>query len=361
MPQEDQVNIEQTPETTGTEESYDFKQELGDVFDRMTTEAAPSEEPQEEVQEEVKEEQASPEEGEESAGDVDNEVSSTPSGQADPAPTNMPYSIKQEWDNLSPEVREAITEHENKTGAKMSELGLQISRTKPLSETIDKLIEQHPQFKDSTPEQIAQGAAQLAAVQVQLDQNPLKTIIDIANSYGVLPQLQQSLSGEKPTDDQSTIMQLQQQVAGLERQLQGQVQQPQNLDNLVDQRLNEREAADLINNFAAQNELFTEVEDHIPNFLVTAQAIKPNATQEELLQTAYDMAINALPGIRAREQATEAGVTTPGTAEQPNSKQRTVKAAKAAAINVKSNNRGEPPVKSQKDMMGDAWDRMMNS
>ncbi len=359
MPQEIQEIVEQTP---ADEEKYVPAQLMGDVFDRVSAEneeppenTEPTElEAAEPVSDEEEAEIETPTEGE-GADEAENEVSSTPSGPAEAAPSHMPHVIKKHWESLDPEVQAALDAHERKTGAKFSELGAELSRVRPLAQTLDSLIEQHPAFKDHTPETIAKGAAELAAVQVHLDQNPLQAVIDIANTYGVLPQLQQAMSGAKPTDDQSTIMQLNQRIAGLERQLQKGTDSP-DIDNLVDTRLNERDAASVIEKFAAEHEHYEEVEGYLPNFIQIARDTNPGASMYELMETGYDMAVNALPGLRAKLQTTGEQPAVP----QPNSKQRTVKAAKAAAINVKSNAKGERPIKSQADLMGEAFDRMSN-
>ena len=279
----------------------------------------------------------------------------------------MPKAIKEGWDDLDDSVKEAIEAHERKNGSKFSELGNKLQKAEPVYNKMQELVNQYPVLADKTPEDLANGAAELAAVQHALENDPLNTVMQIANIYGVGGQLQQIFSGKEPTKDQSTVLQLQSEIASLKNQIKNQ-QGAQNIDSAVDQRLNMRDAQQVLNNFMSTNEYYGDVEHLMPQFIEIVKSQNPHATIEETLSSAYDMAIHASPEIRAKLLATGGKKSTANAAlednpaaKQINSKRRT-KAIKAAKIgSVKSQGSGETPAKTEDELMGEAFDRLMNS
>lgn len=307
-------------------------------------------------------------ESEEGAEEADTKVSSTPSGPVTSAPTDFPKIIKEKWDTIDPEVQNAMIARDRQQRARFSEQGVELQRVTPIADKLDALSEQYPQFKGVTSDQMVERVAQLASVQAHLDANPLQGVLDIARAYGVVGYLQQAFSGRQPDNDKNTILHLQQQVANLNRQLQGQQpgQSPTDIDNIVDTKLNLRAVEDVINDFTVQHGLSAEEFNELEPFVTLVRRLEPDAGAEEVLQKAYDMAVNALPSMSVRANvgnATTGDVSAntpaggPSTTATPNSK-RTVKAAKAAALNVKSTAANKPVTKTQRQAMGEAWDRM---
>ena len=374
---------EATPETPPAENKPSEADLMGDAYDNLVNKdgtikeekpkPAPKKEakaePEEPPKEEKKTEPAPQEaaeaslEGEEGA-EEDEAGSSTPSDRSDsaPVPAHLPKALKDAWSKLEPDVQKVIEEREREFGARFSEMGREIEKVKPLSEKLNGMIEQYPALKDRTPEQLAQGAAELAAVQMELDKNPLDMVLKIAQTYGVIPQLQQAFSGLQPTNEQATIGRLNQQVAQLERQLQNAPNNQPNVDELVDSRFEQRDAEQAIADFAAKNEqTYNAVEAVLPQFIEIARTESPNATPTELLQRGHDLAVNAfnVNGAKSPEpgnQDTAKAAPDPTETEAKNSK-RTVKAIKAASMNHKSEASSERPPKTNDELMGDIWDK----
>lgn len=303
-------------------------------------------------------------EGEEGA-DEDESGSSTPSDRSEsaPVPAHLPKALKDAWGKMEPDVQKVIEEREREFGTRFSEMGREIEKVKPLSEKLNGMIEQYPALKDRTPEQLAQGATELAAVQMELDKNPLETVLKIAQTYGVIPQLKQAFSGQQPTNEQATIGRLNQQVAQLERQLQNAPNNQPNVDELVDSRFEQRDAEKAVADFAARNEqTYNAVEAVLPQFIEIARNESPNATLSELLQRGHDLAVNAfnVNGAKAPEpgnQDTAKAAPDPSPEAEAKNSKRTVKAIKAASINHKSEASSERPPKTNDELMGDIWDK----
>ena len=129
--------------------------------------------------------------GEEGAADA----SAAPVAGETAAPAHMPGAIKSHWANIPEEARAALVAQQTEWDRKFGEIGKQYGAVKPIA---DKLSEaaKYPDFAGMTPDQIAQGALELAAVQVNLGKNPVGTIMEIAKHYNVLPQLAQAFQGQ---------------------------------------------------------------------------------------------------------------------------------------------------------------------
>lgn len=383
MNDQNQTNVEPTPPDPAVPDAASQRDAMASIFDELSKQGdavsteseqaaeAPEDAPEpEQVTEGGEEEFAASLESEEGAEDADAKVRSTPSGPATSAPTDFPKAIKEKWDSIDPEVQKALIARDHQQRRKFSEQGVELQKIAPIADKLGTLTEQFPQFKGATPAQVADRVAQLAAVQAHLDANPLKGVLDIAQTYGVLGHLQQALSGQRPSDDKTAVLQLQKQVSDLTRQLNGQrnSQNSADIDSLVDTRLNLRAVEEVMNDFAVQHELTAEEFNELEPFVTLARKLEPDADAEKVLQKAYNMAVNENALLRtsartgAENATTGAAVATaanggPSTARGPNTK-RTVNAAKAAALNVKSIGQGKSAPKSQRQAMGEAFDRM---
>lgn len=349
---------------------------MGDVFDKYRN-ADGSEKTEEETEPaaeavEAAEQEQAPEasESEKPAESADTDVpegvseASEASEAAIAAPEQAPKAIKDGWDKLPPEIQESIASRERELMLKMTDQGREMQRVKPLSDRLNTLIEKYPAFANETPENLVEGAVRLAAVQAELDKNPLPVILDVAQRYGLMGHLQQIFTGQQPTPEQSANLQLQQQVADLQRQMTEQTSNPPvDIDNLVNQSLNEREALNNVNQFASENEHYEVVEPYLPQFIQTVQSVHPGLSDAETLREAYNMAVNALPETRAKLNAPGTDSEADGQAEaqpaaqKPTSK-RNVQAIKAAAINVSTSGPGKDAPKTEEQVLGEVWDRM---
>lgn len=274
------------------------------------------------------------------------------------APAHMPQSIKAEWDKMPETARAAIAAHQADMDRKFGEIGKQFQAVKPIADKLTHAVSSFPDFAGMTPDQLAQGAIELAAVQVNLHKNPVGTIIEIANHYGVLPKLAAAMQGQTAdpnAGNDQLIRGLQQKIANLEASL-SKASNPDSIRETVSQTINERETGNMVTTFAQNEgkEYWTDVEASMPEFIRIVQGSGAASSPKEVLAQAYDMAINANPAVRAKVRAAEAKATV--TQLDP---QRAANAKKAASINVKSSSAGSERAPTEEEAMGAAWDRAM--
>lgn len=271
-----------------------------------------------------------------------------------PAPAHLPQAIKAHWDKYGPEAQAAIADHQAEMDRKFGEVG----KYKPISDKIVSAAQQFPEFRGLTPDQIADGAIRLAAVQTALEKSPesaVSTLIEVAKSYNVLPQLAQLFAAQQGSPNHTA--ELQQKLAQLEAQV-AKAGSPDFIREQITSTMTERETEASVRTFIASDgvkEFWPDVEAHIPSFirLVKDEPANSGKSPQEILATAYDMAINAIPAVREKVRATEARATAAGADPK-----RTEQLRKAASINVKSTSGGTQHMTEQ-EALADAYRRSM--
>lgn len=299
---------------------------------------------------------ASPPVGEEGAG-----APADPSTVAvvAPAPAHLPQAIKADWDKIPESARNAITAHQAEMDRKFGEIGEQYGRVKPIAEKLTAATTQFPEFRGMSPDQIAQGALELAAVQSALNRGPesaVSTIMEVARTYNILPQLAAAFNAQPPAESAQLVTGLQQKIANLEAKL-SQVGSPDTIRETVSTTLKERETETLVQSFSAGKEHWTDVEAFIPSCIKHVMENGLATSPQEILDKAYDMAINANPVVREKVRAAEVAKATAAAADP----KRAADARKAASINVKSSSSGNPRPMTFDESAAAAYDRAMAS
>ena len=275
------------------------------------------------------------------------------------APAHLPQAIKADWDKIPESARSAIATHQAEMDRKFGEIGKQYGAVKPIADKIMGAASQFPEFKGFTPDQIAEGAVQLAAVQARLESGSedarVSTIMEVAKTYGVLPALAKAFGQQG--DGNQLVTGLQQKIATLESRL-SKVGNPDSIRETVSMTLKERETETLVQNFAANEgkDYWADVEAAMPTFIKAVMDKGEGKAPQEIIADAYDMAINALPDVRAKVRASEANATAAG----PDPK-RTEAARKAASINVPSTSSGKERVMTEDELLSAAYERKMAS
>lgn len=289
----------------------------------------------------------------------------TPPVAATPVPAHLPQSTKDIWEKLPPEGQAEIARLTGEWDRKFGQLGEQLRTVKPIADRLTEATTKFPQFANMTPERLAQGALELAAVQAALETpgQAVPTIIEIAKTYKVLPQLaqvlrQQNGEGQAQGGDAQLIAGLQEKISNLEAQLRS-ASDPNKVRETVSTAFLERETEAMVQRFAANEgkDYWAEVEADMPHFIQIVMGRGLATDPQGILQSAYDMAINANPGVRAKLRAAEAEKATAANADP----QRAEAVRKAVSINVKSRSNGKDRTMTEEEAMASAYDRAMAS
>ena len=275
---------------------------------------------------------------------------------ATPAPAHLPQAIKAHWDAMPEDARKAWAAHVTETDRKFGEQGKVLGQIKPFHDEMSAALAKFPEFKSLSPAEMAVGAARLAAVQIELNKNPVGTLLSLAKQYGVGTQLAQIFSGQEVKPADQTAVALERKISDLEAKL-AKVSSPETIRGEISRTMSEKDAENVAKEFAAGKDYWADVEAKLPTFIkLVLETSGQDRLMTEILADAYDMAINADPAVRAKIRAAEAKAQ----AAQPDPK-RTEAARKAASINVKSTANGKERSMTEEEAMGSAYDRAMAS
>jgi hypothetical protein len=336
---DDNTAVDQTPVTDEVVEKVEpsRRELLEQAYDKASKEPDEQPDPEPEKVEAAKVEEA------------DKEPASEPD-----VPTDIPGSVRQHWKDIPEPAREAILKSQREMSGKLSQVSRETTAFKPIRDMMTRAMKEIPGTSDLTPQQFAEQMWYLAQAGQRLNTDPegaLKGLakqhkIDLAKLVGDAPQ--------HPSQDQQTIRDLRQQVQTLNQHLQ-RVADPNYIRQQFDTYQAESTTATTVQEFAAQNEHWNAVEENLPAYVQAVKTIQPDAAPMQVLQRAYEMAVNDA-GLSARAKADGAGEE-----PAPDAPQRVKTAVKAKSVNVKSGPGANSKPSDPKALMGQVYDRMMNS
>lgn len=282
------------------------------------------------------------------------------------APNYVPQGVQAVWGDIPEAAQQAIAKSQQEMSAKLANMGRQQQAITPILSQLQQATQQFPELANMSPDQLAGDVMELAQTRANLMRDPVNTLIQVATQLGAMPQLVQQLGVQQPQGqqqvppqamaDQGLAMeriQMQQQIAKLESELRNAVN-PDNIAATVQQQMETQRVEASIADFAAQKEHWAEVEGDLPNLIPVAQQILPEgASNEDVLNAAYDMAVDAR-NLRAQPEPAPAAAPAQG------DPRRTAAAIKSNTVNIRSVGGQSAPV-SERDAMSAAYDRIMSS
>lgn len=329
-------------------------QSMAELYDRLTAEGIEEEKPEEapaqpesapETAEEAPAEADAAEAGEAATDDAESEE-----GEPEPveAPSDLPTTLRKQWANIPEEARDAVLSSHRELSRRMAEQGRAL---RPIHDVLIQAAQEIPTIRDMTPEQVARDVFSMARIQGELAQDPVKTLLGIAQRYGATEGIKQALGGQSPDNAAQQNMQLVQEVKQLRAMLQQQAD-PQALEQRVMQTMTVRETERMVQDYASGKEHWGDVENVIPQMIpVAQQMLGEGASAKDVLDRAYDMAIHAIPDLRAK--VTVAAAPAPA---QPDPA-RAAAQRKAKSVNVKSTSSGKPKPMNEDERLAAIWDK----
>lgn len=272
--------------------------------------------------------------------------------QAVETPSYLSAELRKHWASIPDEAREQVASTFKEFSDKLATQGRQQQAIQPIADQIIRAANEIPGFKDMTPGQIAQDVVGLAQIQANLHQNPVETILNVAQQYGALEAIKARLEGQQPQTETTSLAAEIRDIKRENERLREQLD-PSNIQAIAQQTFEQRDIQTRVTEFAQSRPHYAEVEQHLPSFIgIAKQTMGEGAEPVAILSSAYDMAVNAL-GIKA--QATDA--PKPPTADP----EKTRDAIKAKSVNVKSASTGKSKPLTARQEMEAEYDRIVNS
>lgn len=233
-----------------------------------------------------------------------------PAPQAIEPPQSWSAAAKAEWAKLPPAIQQELLKREGDFAKGIESKSLQAKQYEPVARVVESFADVF-QRNNLAP---AEGIARLLNVQKMLDTDPVGTIQQIAQAYGVnLGQMRAPQQDRQPADPQ--LAALMQKYERLEQHV-----------TLQQRQQAEAERAQL----QAEVDAFSKDRPHFEEARpLMARLIQSGAAPD--LATAYDMAVHADPNLRQRiladQRQTEEG-------KRQEQAQAAAQRARAAAISL---------------------------
>ncbi|MEQ9634607.1 MAG: hypothetical protein RLW68_00835 [Devosia marina] len=252
------------------------------------------------------------------------------------------------WEAIPADKRATIAQHEQELHSRLSDMGRQVSTFKPLQEAASEFSEYFNGNLALNGQQInpADGIRYLANIQRSMDQAPFETLMSIAETYNLQDQLTKHFGGQVQAvpQDQKVLLN---EIAELKRTISG-LSNPANVEQVIEKR----ELTSELSRFAQSKPLWAQVEADLPFFITKAKTkLGEAATRTQVLETAYDLAVEADPALRAQTQTAAQAVNNGDSARKAEAAKR------AAEVNVTSTSSGKPKQPSLDDELSAIWDK----
>lgn len=264
-------------------------------------------------------------------------------------PPDLPSGIKEKWAEIPETAREAVLASHRDLSRKLADQGRVVQASKPVFDVLVKAAQEIPTLANMTPAAIAQDVFAMAKIQGDLAQNPVQTILGIAKQYGAIDGLKQVFAGQAPDQSAQMSQAMMRELQQLRSQLQ-QVADPTVIESRVQQTLAARDTERMVGEYAGQKEHWAEVEPLIPDLIpVVRQKLGEGASAKDVLDAAYDMALYADPGLRAK-------VLTAAKAPVESDPARTAAQMKAKSVNITSRPGQSQPM-TEDQAMDAVWEK----
>lgn len=298
--------------------------------------------------------------GGEDAGDTESTPQSTV-----PLPSSMRH-LEDVWSKIPDDLKKPLADHQNKLHKTLSDQGQALASWKPVRDTIEEFKDYFGGDRGNYDP--AEAIKELFTIQKAMDDNPLQTILDISKRYNLIPHLAQvfapkgeggengqpSAAGKENAALLAEISELKSTINDLRAGF-----KPELIDERISQRLivdrEESSAMEAINRTSNEMPLRAEISaDDWKHYISRSWTrLGEAASKEAVLKSAYDMAVNADPDLRARTAALKGAAV--------NDAAKVADAKRANATNLRSTSTGKPRELTEDEILSSVWDKFQRA
>ncbi|MBY3582222.1 hypothetical protein HJA77_13750 [Rhizobium bangladeshense] len=271
-----------------------------------------------------------------------------------PADVPLPSSWRGKedlWAKVPAELKTDLRAHQEELHKTLSQQGQLLSAYKPLGDVISNYKEYFGGERGNYKPH--EAVEYLFSLQRGMDENPMETLLTIADNYELRPQLAKMFGGEAGEGDNNPNVLLAK-ISQLENTIRS-MGDPSQIDQRISKRLTEEREIGTVNELISRVTKDMPLYDQIPEpDLVTfihfaKQKLGSSASQEAVLQRAYDMAVNADPDLRAKAAALKTAAAT-----DPS---QVAAAKRATQANLRSTSTGRTRELTEEEELGAVYDK----
>lgn len=270
-----------------------------------------------------------------------------------PLPSNW-RGLEEIWSKLPEDLRGPIKAHEDKLHQTLSQQGQALSAYKPIGDVIQNYGEYFGGERGNYKPH--EAIDYLFSLQRGMDDKPVETLLQIADTYNIRGELQRMFGGSGGEQSQGgNEAQLLSRINQLENHIRS-LDDPSKIDQRISNKLNEERtisaAEQVFSRVSKDMPLLNEVAPEDMTFFINRAWAKLGsaASHEDVLRAAGEMAINADPDLRTRAAAVKTAA-----ASDP---ERVAAAKRANATNLRSTSTGRSRDLSPEEELGAVYDKL---
>lgn len=279
---------------------------------------------------------------------------STPAVADVPLPSN--WNGKEElWQKIPTDLREPLRAMQEELHQRQSQMGRELAAYKPIGEVIQRYGEYFDGERGSYKPN--EAIDYLFSLQRQMDDKPIETLLQIADTYELRPKLAQLFSGQSGEQGGSAVLLAR--IDQLENLLKQSAGQKPDYASIIDQRLEQKltekqtlsEVEKAMSRVEEAMPLIAQVDEETLLFFTNKARTKLGdpASYEAVYKLAGEMAINADPDLRAKAAAVQ-----PAAVQDP---AKVAAAKRANSANLRSTSPDKGRVLTEDEELAQVWEK----
>lgn len=258
------------------------------------------------------------------------------------------------WAKIPADLKEPLRAHQEELHKTLSQQGQALSAYRPIGDVIQKYGDY---FDGRTASyKPAEAVDYLFNLQRQMDAKPIDTLLEIADTYQLRPKLAELFGGQaggqggEQADNSQVLLAEINQLKTIIREM----GDPSKIDARITSKLKEdREFSQVeqeISRVSKDMPLYAEIPEQDMVYFINKswEKLGSAASKEAVLKSAYDMAINADPDLRAKAAAAKAAAS--------GDPERVAAAKRANSTNIRSTSTGKSRELTDDELLGQVYD-----
>ena len=268
------------------------------------------------------------------------------------APSDVPYGVKQHWNDIPEGAREAILDSQREMGRKLADQGRQVQGIAPIRDVLARAVKDIPSFADMRPDDAAAQIFELAKLSNDFTKNPVDSLMGYIKKHGLTEHMSHALAGQPLT---GAVPNTTKEVERLTKEV-ARLSDPSHMRDTFETFNTQSQVENSVTEFVSTAEHWGVVEEHMPATIQYVQAtLGEDASPSDVLSKAYNLAVSQF--------VPEAKVKQEGNSEKAapiDDPKRSKAALKAKSANVQSRASGKSRNLTEDEQLSAAFDKMQS-
>jgi hypothetical protein len=268
------------------------------------------------------------------------------------APSDVPYGIKQHWNDIPESARESILDSHREMGRKLADQGRQVQGIAPIRDVLTQAVKEIPSFADMRPDDAAAQIFELAKLSNDFTTNPVGSLMGYIQKHGLTEHMSHALAGQPLT---GAVPNTSKEVERLTKEV-ARLSDPTHLRDTFETFNTQSQVQNSVTEFSQTAEHWGAVENHMPAAIQYVQAtLGDDASPTDVLSKAYELAVSQfVPEAKVKQESASEK------AAPIDDPKRSKAALKAKSANVQGRASGKSRTLTEDEQLSASFDKMQS-